>query len=466
MALQSMTTDARNPVLGRIGQSPAMDVPGLPHLDDLMPEQSAPASPDVHALSSPAPPPDPLQQRKSEIESDLERRMNPTKTTSVLGKIGHGFATAGNILGDMFAPSTMELIPGTQLHNEKIIARDKKDLSDISDVESQQTQRKQTEASTAYTQQRPEIEKAKLQQKMATTRIRADQAAAKSGQKPVEDAEGNVSYVDDPQSAAFQSRKIHDDVEQSRQQYLDAQSQVDALKNDPNSPLYKMAITRAETARANAGAAALRAQAYYGSYLAHAKGTDLAGAPLNGAIMLGDTPVGSSFQGQVAKTIGAQSQFKDVNQGIQHTTTALQALDKEGGTLNDAAMIAALQDTTHSASEWAQGKVNATLSPVERDAVVAIKAMRERILAMRKASGGNASEGQVTRMLALLPGPHTPDLDTAMRQLKEVQSQADVLGAGVPKIHQSTPEAPKEGTTKKNSAGDTVVFKSGKWGPA
>lgn len=36
----------------------------------------------------------------------------------VLGKIAHGLVTAGNIAGDIFAPGTMALIPGTQLHND------------------------------------------------------------------------------------------------------------------------------------------------------------------------------------------------------------------------------------------------------------------------------------------------------------------------------------------------------------
>jgi hypothetical protein len=36
----------------------------------------------------------------------------------VLGKIAHGLATVGNIAGDIVAPGTMALIPGTQLHNE------------------------------------------------------------------------------------------------------------------------------------------------------------------------------------------------------------------------------------------------------------------------------------------------------------------------------------------------------------
>lgn len=42
---------------------------------------------------------------------------------SLMSRIGHGLERAGNIAGDVFAPATMALIPGTQLYNERQQAR-------------------------------------------------------------------------------------------------------------------------------------------------------------------------------------------------------------------------------------------------------------------------------------------------------------------------------------------------------
>lgn len=429
----------------------------FPSLDDapvLPPITSAAMGGGLHALLPVPPTPDvtldprmasissdPLITRKDVLESDLYKRSNPVAPTSTLGKIGHVAAGIGNVLGNIFAPATMALIPGTDLHNERIRNRDQNELEGVSKEQTAADQRKGIEATTAYTTARPAIEQSKIDQKQQAVRDRVSQQAAKQGQKVTWDEDGAPSYEDDPDLLAHAAT-------QAQIELRNAQADLAASKNDPSSPAYAQAERRIAVARANAIAAQTRANAYMGNYQMHAHGTDLQGNPLNGIGMLDGSSVGTSVQGNVSKAIAGQAQFKDVNQGIQHTTGALQALSQEGGSLNDAAMVAALQDPSHSALEWAQGKVNNNLTSNERDAVVAIKAMRERILAMRKASGGTASEGQVHRMLALLPGPQTPDLDTAIRQLKEVQSQADVLGSGVPQIHRAGPaasSAPKAG---------------------
>jgi hypothetical protein len=430
-----------------IGDPPPM---ALGSMGSGMPSLPMPTQPsitvDPHMATNSS---DPLFNRGANASSDLADRLSRSqlsglsKPTTTLGKIGHVAANIGNVLGDIFAPSTMALIPGTGLNNQVMENRDRADINDVSQLQTAEAGRKQTEANTDYLQQKPEIEQTKITVRQQTAKAKTIEAAAKNGQKPVLDEDGNISgFEDDPDLLAHAAT-------QAQIELRNAQTDLAASKNDPSSPAYAQAERRIAVARANAIAAQTRANAYMGNYKMHAEGVGLDNQPLNGIGMLDGTSVGTSVQGQVSKTIAAQSQFKDVNQGIQHTTGALQALAQEGGSLNDSAVVAALQDPTHTATEWAQGKVNSTLTPNERDAVVAIKAMRERILAMRKASGGTASEGQVHRMLALLPGPQTPDLDTAMRQLKEVQAQADVLGSGIPQIHRnsSASSVPPSGAT-------------------
>lgn len=50
---------------------------------------------------------------------DIPTMGQQPKQRGVLGKIGHGLEVAGNIAGDIFAPGTMSLIPGTQLYKER-----------------------------------------------------------------------------------------------------------------------------------------------------------------------------------------------------------------------------------------------------------------------------------------------------------------------------------------------------------
>lgn len=229
MALQSLTTDTRNPILGMIGQGPLPEAPGLPHLNELLPDIASPDSPTgLQALSSAPQPIDPLQQRKHEVEADLERRMNPTKPTSVMGKIGHGFATAGNILGDIFAPSTMALIPGTQLNNEMRKNDDRSQLGEISDLETAQAGRKATQATTDYTEQRPEIEKAKLLQKLTSS-------LAPKGIIPTMNPDGTIDTEQDPNSPYVKKMAAATELAQAQAE----RQQVMAQMGQPGTPLYE-----------------------------------------------------------------------------------------------------------------------------------------------------------------------------------------------------------------------------------
>lgn len=82
------TSSSAAPVMGRVSQPDNMAAP---------------------QMGAPAP-----------VDPKLAGAPNPTKPhQGVLSKIGHGFETAGNIAGDIFAPSTMSLIPGTQLYGER-----------------------------------------------------------------------------------------------------------------------------------------------------------------------------------------------------------------------------------------------------------------------------------------------------------------------------------------------------------
>lgn len=59
------------------------------------------------------------QQRLAKIRWEQENPWGtPENHPGKLGKIAHAFSTLGNIAGDIFAPSTMALIPGTQMNRQ------------------------------------------------------------------------------------------------------------------------------------------------------------------------------------------------------------------------------------------------------------------------------------------------------------------------------------------------------------
>lgn len=385
---------------------------------------------------------DPLLNRSSAASADLYDRLNRSqlsglnKPTTTLGKIGHVAANIGNVLGDIFAPSTMALIPGTGLNNQVMENRDRGDINDVSQLQTAEAGRKQQAAATAYTAARPEIETAKLQSKMDLQRVRSDELAAKAGQKPVEDADGNVSYVDDPESAAFQSRKIHDDVMTSQKALADANESVKEASLDPNSPAYKMALDKAATAKTNSTAAVERAQAYYGRYLQSAYNKGLTGDTLPGATQIEDqagnvTTVGTGNAPQAAKSQTNAAMFNDVHGALDNLEAKATALVNSGGRLNSPGVVYAMQHSSGTPSQIIQSLDKANLSPEEREYVMSNLAAHENVQALRKSAGGLATDQSVEKLDALLPTGSTPDLAYLKNQTNQIRMTAERLGKGV-----------------------------------
>ncbi len=118
---QHMPTLPEAPVAPRALYTPADtgDAPIMPqrvNFGTSRPPVFAPSSqPDVQLTS------DPLQQIEGNLQNRLQanyRKDIPWAQRSTPSKIGHIFSTLGNVAGNIFAPQTMALIPGTQLHNQ------------------------------------------------------------------------------------------------------------------------------------------------------------------------------------------------------------------------------------------------------------------------------------------------------------------------------------------------------------
>ena len=85
------------------------------------------------------------------LAREADQNANPWGTAEnhpgVLGKIAHGLAKAGNIAGDILAPSTMALIPGTELNRRAAYGENQRNLAGA----------EQRETAEEAVRQRPEI---------------------------------------------------------------------------------------------------------------------------------------------------------------------------------------------------------------------------------------------------------------------------------------------------------------------
>lgn len=195
---------------------------------------------------------------------------------SGLSDMGRGNPTAGlSLIGDQAARDRSAPDINQSRYNAEVLQPMKDNLA-MRDTQSQIAQRNASaNKSNAQADAVPDNVKQKQQATLAQL--------AKNGQKGTYDEQGNLTITDDPTSEAYQSRKVQDDVRQSKKELQDAQTAFTNAKGDPNSLLFRQTQQRLVTAQQNANAAGLRAKAYWGNYLKGAYNVGLDNEVLPGA---------------------------------------------------------------------------------------------------------------------------------------------------------------------------------------
>jgi hypothetical protein len=401
----------------------------------------APTLSSMTPISAPAADPaaDPLVKRSGDLQADLDRRSNPIAPTTTLGKIGHGFAMAGNILGDIFAPGIMSLIPGTQRYNEERQDRDISQLQDNSQLQTEADARKQTEANTAYTQQRPQIEQAKILQKLTSS-------LAPKGIIATMNPDGTIDTEDDPTSQAYQNQQSLSAMHQATADKDSIMGEIAANHYQPGTPEYdeaqrKLAQVDQRLGVAMAGLGLRRDSLNIRAQNQAAQNTGIdptTGKPFAGAAQIsGDngasTPVGSRFAGHAITQQGTVGSFNDLSGSIDHAQGVLQNFFDEGGTLNDPAVISALQDKHTPLAQWVGGLVQSGLTPKAIAAVTALRQSREQAGILRAAIKGTGSEAGAQRILDTVPDAGDSN-DVAMAKIQEMKNVRDRLAPGMTSV--------------------------------
>jgi hypothetical protein len=442
MATPIYNAGLKPPVLSALGtiDAPPSLSPLAPMSAPSLPPMDAPVAPDVtvnQRISSVSS--DPLLTRKDQLESDLYNRSNPVAPTTALGKIGHVAANIGNILGDIFAPATMSLIPGTQLNNQAMRGRDINELQDVSQEQTAADARKQTEANTAYTQQRPQIEQAKILQKLTSS-------LAPKGIIAKMNPDGTIDTEDDPTSQAYQNQQSLSAMHQATADKDSIMGEIAANHYQPGTPEYdeaqrKLAQVDQRLGAAMAGLGLRRDSLNLRARNQAAQNTGIdptTGKPFAGAAQIsGDngasTTVGSRFAGHAITQQGTVGSFNDLSGSIDHAQGVLQNFFDEGGTLNDPAVISALQDKHTPLAQWVGGLVQSGLTPKAIAAVTALRQSREQAGILRAATKGTGSEAGAQRILDTVPDAGDSN-DVAMAKIQEMKNVRDRLAPGMTSV--------------------------------
>lgn len=221
---------------------------GLPQLQKPTPAQSHAAGKAEYERGLPTLTPGP-DYNAQKIERGEYEAIHPwgsdiSEHPGTLGKVGHVLSKIGNVAGDIVAPGTMSLIPGTDLNKRVERGAELKQFG--RDVESQEKQAQTAgieEANkevpfTPFGQTQPiQVRQSAIPQLEA-----AEQRAEATTQAA--DTKGQTQKDLEAEKESF-AKPMHDSLIKLH----DAQAAVEAAKNDPNSPQYKLAAQRLQEAK-------------------------------------------------------------------------------------------------------------------------------------------------------------------------------------------------------------------------
>ena len=423
-------------------QPPAQIQP--PHMQSQVPAIGTPPAPNV------TPPRGTIQGEQGE-QSRLMG--SPAGVDSIHNPLVYGLAKTADVIGQTFAPRLEQAISGTEGHHNLLVKQAEGNVGTLQGQDQKQAQ-------TANLQLQPQLKQAQeglAEEKQHETEShhndQINQQLAQHGFK--QDEHGNVvplpyEEMSEPQQA------IHD-YKASQEELAKATTDLrEAQKNNIPSQL-QMAQQRIAGAQQARSIAMQRLGLSEKTYEMRAHGTEN-GEALPGTIQTDQGPVGSAFQKNVAPTeteknaSGRASTMNDLSARIREGLKDPEILSHLGPIAGRAAQVEAQAGTLpKKVSEFyndlkSYGAFQAGLHPV-------------------RGIGGLQYFDKIMGGLGQTPEELEGKLTSNERTAKSVQNigSPKVAGGNTPNTGGG---GTKEGDTKTNSAGDKVVFRGGKWGPA
>jgi len=163
----------------------------------------------------------------------------------ILGKIGHVASTIGNIAGNIVAPATMAMIPGTQLNEQlKVAGLRGQQQENQTEIDKQQ----QEQDAAAAKESKAELDREKQNETEDKNQNQLAEQYRKLGLKldPVTGKPTPISYEEmSPIEQAAHDLKLN------QAEAADARAQLDQMKGDTSSPLYQLQLKRLQVAMQN-----------------------------------------------------------------------------------------------------------------------------------------------------------------------------------------------------------------------
>jgi hypothetical protein len=419
------------------GPAPSPGQMVAPHMQSQVPQMGAPAQPNVPA------PRGTLQGEQANVSSLMASHPG---VDQIHNPVEHGIAKVGDVLGSALVPRIAQQIPGTTAQHNLLLRQGEGNVNTLLGNNQKEAQTAQEQATTGHTNAEtaamPEQEADrhaltestinKNEQDKAVTlqqmHANAVNKAIQEGRDPSSDP--TVQHLADA-ITGLQKQGAPPKEANPQQQFYD--SEIKAGKTPKQA--YEETKEKPATINVNAGNAALdRELKQYGA--PHQKAVDSANAQLE-KIADAKAMINGNAESQalgIPKVLTAL--VSGQGSGVRITQPELNAIAKARGWGGD------LEGTLNSIS--GKGKLTDTqkqqLSQILDDVHTRIQ-QKAAIAsdALDKMSAGGSRE----------------QIIQADKEARQKLTQMESGG-----------EAAKEGDTKVNSAGDRVVFKGGKWGPA
>ena len=391
---------------------------------------------------SPGAPAGSLASHQAELAREEDQKANPWGSAEnhpgTLGKIGHVLGRIGNIAGDVFAPATMALIPGTDLNNR---AREGGLRREVEGEEKEQNTEEATKAAQGLAGQKEADEEKLHEAQEKNFGTKDEEALLKQGLK--RDTDGNI--VTDPDSLAYKRQQQNEQtstnlmaLRTAQTDLSDARAELARSQNDPNSPAYKLALEKvamAEQAHQVAmGNLGLKRDEYNANYL----GTGPQGTALPGVQTTPEgQPIGTKVAGQnraalsefnkayVQPAEGVEKSYQMMDQAYKEFEAA-RAQGKELPT--GAQSMLAL--STHLATTFGNVKGSRVTRDMIQEHLGAHSVPDSALVAVQKLTNGDVlSPAQWTAFHDLIGASRKLSWDTATKEAKRANLPVDFLPA-------------------------------------
>jgi hypothetical protein len=246
---------------------------------------------------------------QGQLERDIEAKEHPWGSPEnhpgLLGKIGHVAARIGNIAGNIVAPATMSLIPGTELNKQ---GKEQEAVGELSEAQKRETAKQHEENISDTNEQKIRQAQEKIDETETLHKSQREIALRKQGLKINPDDPTGMPIPLTVDDMSETEKDVHT-LKAAQADSASARAIVERLKADPNSPQNQALRTQLKLRAQAVANAARRVGLDEKKYVADYMGTDMDGNPLPGVQV---TPEGKPIGPKIAGK--AQAALKEFNQ--------------------------------------------------------------------------------------------------------------------------------------------------------